>query len=999
MARRHRKGRELTKIPEAIEKVAVEILEKESPWLMQAWLPVNWTPTIAERVRSALIDRGCGDRGIHFVNKRLHEAEMERGGGPFQPLAPKRYLRVTPSRLQYITPKDLGQAKALAEAVDRLIVAIDGCRDPLTLAGIVMISGALHSFILNRKAISTLVMNCPRVEVAAGMPIVDLAHASTDQNGRRSVNPLALSRRARRYGIDDEARLIEYEDRRHPQRHVLHDATVFLLERYREAVRGTPIGAPEEALDAACQALGCETLDLKTLTRLAMGHFATWLPSWMLEVAQNPKLCPSLDPPTWNRWMHGHHDHAPTLAPNETGLVPSVLSGLPSETPQVTDARRLRRPTAALIATLRRSRDDAPLDDHALRERLETWKATYGSLGGWLVPLHDWLVAQSIGREGGAYGSQHRLKPPGLMRYASGFFHVFIEEFREIPIHGPHNSEMLSDAIHRVVARILKTRSPLPGCVGLRSFLESLPQTLWGGMVPDDLVEVGALPVHQRTRLITPQDYLAARALLEQNYGSQDLAVRMYKVTLALAWRTGLRFGELASRRMSDIRLVRWEKRVVGDLRIEGNTSYALKTRSSKRWIPLHVFLPQQEMNELYSYIEARKSMLGTACSGDDLLFGDTATPKSKTIHRHLGVVIQDVLRKITADSNVVLHDLRHSAASLLLIRLFDEGCLRGAFDSIPGYREIRAVFERGACLSHALCGDQLEHPARPHALARLMGHLDPAMTMTYYVHTADLVIGASIRHLVTLSDDAQAAIDGVHVESVKRRKRRHRAGARTRPLRTRQAPGRNAPKKTVRRRVRERHDFGLAGSYPSRHARKIVSEILAGSLSKSRRAQLGISDEVIRRIASLVDSGVSRFIPNYLELVHQSVHGGGWSDQFDLLVENAIHKRKTSWIKQLEGLSDEPMRVLFEDRDSAEDRLRVLQQNGLCSKLMIRPWGGSGSDGPKVFGLFHGSSPVLARSHLIPFFVLSALITVDRMRPVAPGEVSHQDSLQSGLG
>jgi len=957
------------------------IVVKHAPWLADDKAVPTWSSAIADRVRATVLKTGAGDQGIDVVNRLLHEAEMQ-GRGRFERLEPTRHLRVTSSRLCHVSPKDLARVNALLGAIHDQFNGMGQCQNPSTLAGIVMISGAFHSCILNRHELVALVADDRPVEAAAGMPVLDLASRDEAKGRRRRSSAATAAPNGRQR--DNDPVPAETDELPAPRRRALHDATAFLLRRYREVALEAPTFDPDSALAAASQHLGQEPLGLRTLTRLAKGYFATRLPSWLLEVVQNPVLCPSLDPPTWHRWIHGHHDHAPRLPSAEDGLIATALRVSPADAPQNMSARDLKGATTELIATLRRGRDDPPLNDQVIAERLRVWRERHGKKGGWLQLMHDWIVAQSIGRDGGAYGSQYSLKPPGLMRYASGFFRVFIEEFREIPVHHVHQPEKLHDAMERVVSRILQTRSPLPGCVGLRSFLRAIIRMHSMDEDLEDHLTVGSLPVHRRTRLITPSDYLAARKLIQQNHGSQPLVALQYKVALALAWRTGIRFGELASRQLADFRLITVDGRLIGDLRIEGNSAYAMKTRSSRRWIPLHILLTPHEMKEMHDYIDLRRAMLRGVLSEEDLLFADVATPKIKTVKADLGIFLQDLLRKVTADPNVVLHDLRHSAASLLMIRLFDEGRLRGAFDGIPGYAANRESFGTHVPLSRALCGDQIEHPSRLYALARLMGHLDPEMTMTYYVHTADLIIGATVRRLVVLPREVRSIIEGVKADSIRRRDKRRVSGAKARMGRIRETTGSASPKRPVRRRVRLRHDVGITGSYSALHARKVVEGVVSGHLSVSRSKHLGINDAIVDSVKALADSGMSRFIPRHIDFLTGAMQHDEWLADFNVLVENAVRKRRPSWVKQIDALSKEPMKVVFDNLEDAEERLRLLQKNGRCSRLVVKPWKGAADHTP-AFAIFEGCSWAPAIRPLIPVFALVALMHLDRARAIAP--------------
>ena len=957
--------------PERLSAVIHSILRANDPALASGQGQPAWNREIAARVRSEIQKRGLGDAGINLVNSMLHHSEI-RGLGTFERLEPSRQLRISASRIRYVKAEDLTSARALLDGLNQNFQAICECSDPRVVAGALLVSGALHSGILIPSHLEQLLVRTKVKESLMGLDFIALD--LTTKGLKKKIAEDDGSNNA-----DQGSNPFNAMDARtdHPHRQALQSPTAYLSRRYTKAIDRLPWPTPCAALHALTAFLGLPTINLKALTRLARGHWALQLPSWMIEVMQNPDLCCSMNESTWGRWIRAERRDADASPEPDAGLVDLSAWGGEIVSGTCTDGHRLAFATRALMSTLRRKKGESALQRHDFIERLHEWQRTHGQLGGWISTLHEWLTRQALCHEGGVFSTRNKLGPSGLLRYCSGFFHVFVEETRLVPCKTSGDTVEIERAIHRVVERILAVKSPGPGIVGFRSFLGFIAQAFRIDLELDEDFDLAGLPMSHRSRLVSPLDYRAARALIEQNHRSQPYAALRLKVALALGYRVGLRSGELGSRKVSDFVLITAEGRVIGDLRVRDNELYDLKSRSGKRTIPLHALLTPVEMRELYSFLDLRKSMLGGTGWESNLLFADIAKPRANYVDTEVCDEVAEILRRVTFDPNVVFHDLRHSAASMLMIRLHDEGRLKGAFDGLPGYAKMREEFGNHLPLSFTLCGPQADHPSRVYAAARILGHLDPRTTLMYYVHTADLIIGATIQKLSRLPPDTQSLIDGVKPDSVKRRERRRRAGSAPRRMkrtRVRAPKGANPTKK----RVYGRHDLGLAGSYSIAHARKVLFGILSGQLLESRRKELRITDEVIERVIPLANTHHPSDGELAFDAVVTALSEEGSLSGLELLIDNVVRKRKPTWIAQVEALGDSPLRIWFSTKEQAEARLEVLQRNGLHKSLRLRKAVDPKTKTSEGFEFFRHGQKQGAIEILLPMFALIALTCVD---------------------
>ncbi len=972
------KSKKKAKSEQSLRASILEILRKHDPALIEGKGVPAWSVDIADRVRKETLARGLGDLGIQCVNSFLHDAEV-RGLGPLGRLSATRNLQITASRIRYMKAEDYRFVTTLIDRINSTFGELSGCDDPHVIGGLAILSGALHSGIVIPQHLRQLLIRNTTLEEAMGFTFVclDLERRSNKAKCDQTKDTDRSNERDEKHALD-----IEKRDG-HTRRQALQPATALLVRTYRAKIDQKPWPSAIEALTAALQFLGLPTLDLGKLSRLAKGYWALHLPSWMLEVMQNPDLCPSVNQHTWNRWVRNDRERASEIPLPESGLGEEVLLGFNApEGPDCIDGNRLGTATSALISTLRRKKKEPAVDQDIFVERLKAWRQTHGQLGGWLNPLHDWLVFQATGKEGGVFSKTSPLRASALMRYCSGFFHIVMEETRLIPFAGARNDLSLEYAIQRIAQRILSTKSPMPGVVGFRNFLYLLRQKLQITPDLDECFDVAGLPVLHRCRLITLSDYRNARALIHQRYGNHPLAELQLKVALALGYRAGLRSGELCSRQIADFKFVTNEGKLQADLRIRTNEIYDLKSLSSKRTIPLHVLMTQDEMMELYSFLDMRKASLEASARESDLPFSDLAMQRARYLDREICSTIQEILRDVTFDKNVVFHDLRHSAASFMMIRILDEGQFRHAFGGIPDYAAMRSEFGDHLPLSFSLNGPQEDHPSRLYALARILGHLDPRTSLMYYVHTADFIIACALQREIRLPLAVRSMFGTIKADSLRRREQRHRSGVIPRPKK-RTLIKKGSAASNRRPRVTQRHSHGLVGSYSADTTRKILLGIVSDNLSSAKRKSFGITDDAIEKAFDVLESGMTSSDALHLFAVKEVLSKRMVLNNLDALVENVVRRRLPSWIKQVEAIGNDPLRTRFSSEQDAKERLAVLQRNGLHSHLAIRSRKSKDADEATVFDFVVPGFRIRAIQVLMPIAALVAL----GITPIAEGD------------
>ena len=188
-----------------------------------------------------------------------------------------------------------------------------------------------------------------------------------------------------------------------------------------------------------------------------------------------------------------------------------------------------------------------------------------------------------------------------------------------------------------------------------------------------------------------------------------------------------------------------------------------LKTHNSKRSIPLRPFLSYEEMRFLNDFLTRRINQEKA----------DPFSPYVFALHKQkrelISVetttdLIHECLREVTNDQTLHLHHLRHSFGTwtYLKLRATDHPFLREVFSHLPHtYMYLR----KGSRLRIELLGSSIP-PVRGYAfaVARLLGHSGPNVSMQHYLHCSDLVVWADTVRDFESSVDKGAVVSASHL-------------------------------------------------------------------------------------------------------------------------------------------------------------------------------------------------------------------------------------------
>ena len=256
------------------------------------------------------------------------------------------------------------------------------------------------------------------------------------------------------------------------------------------------------------------------------------------------------------------------------------------------------------------------------------------------------------------------------------------------------------------------------------------------------------LPVD--ANLVSFDDYLAAQKWLDTKLaeGRDPDDTLVCKLVMAMAFRLGMRRMEILGLRLQDIRM---EGGMV--CLIRHHAGRRLKTGNAKRWIPMQAFLDWRERKLLRQWVVRRSAEEDRKCLPpgsihSHYLFAIVDAKHAQERVSVEGVVdrITEALRAVTDDRRLYLHHLRHSFGSWTYLRLRapDYPMIESMFGHLPA---TASAIKASTRLRRLLLGS-IRSPSRvfAYAVARLLGHSSPAISMGHYIHVGDVILAAIVQ-------------------------------------------------------------------------------------------------------------------------------------------------------------------------------------------------------------------------------------------------------------
>jgi site-specific recombinase XerD len=280
----------------------------------------------------------------------------------------------------------------------------------------------------------------------------------------------------------------------------------------------------------------------------------------------------------------------------------------------------------------------------------------------------------------------------------------------------------------------------------------------------------GLLPVD--ATIITLEEYNEAREFIRLDIQNMpDLRVRQIaEAILILGFKCGARRMEALNLSIADL-LIKGEPWLF--IRPWGD--HALKTINAKRQIPLRSLLDEDELDVLLDCLDGAKALsknnkflfgISDKCSGFRVIPQDMIMP---IVHR--------ALREATKDTRIRFHHCRHSFATWTLLRLMlsDLESIPDLFPHLPETRTWLQDSKRFRRVLYAGDGNQTRKHLR--AVASLLGHSGPLMSLEHYIHCLDWLLphflasskllgNARAQDVATLARRAESSVYGAAVDS-----------------------------------------------------------------------------------------------------------------------------------------------------------------------------------------------------------------------------------------
>lgn len=221
---------------------------------------------------------------------------------------------------------------------------------------------------------------------------------------------------------------------------------------------------------------------------------------------------------------------------------------------------------------------------------------------------------------------------------------------------------------------------------------------------------------------------------------------QMQLALLILGFRCGLRRSETWSRRFVDFPGLGVEGISQPELLVRPTKTVGVKSVSAVRRLPLAALLPEDELRWLADFVLDRQRRWPSD-NRSALLFADPVSGDFRLTEPHVFSDLTRLLQQITGDESFRFHHLRHSFASLTLIKLMEErtgemltsgGVLQ--FDVSPDAHSI----VNDPLWRKAGVGDTSMSLA---LLSQWLGHSSERVTLRSYAHLLDFLLGYYLRN------------------------------------------------------------------------------------------------------------------------------------------------------------------------------------------------------------------------------------------------------------
>lgn len=281
-------------------------------------------------------------------------------------------------------------------------------------------------------------------------------------------------------------------------------------------------------------------------------------------------------------------------------------------------------------------------------------------------------------------------------------------------------------------------------------------------------IGMGLVPVD--ANLITIDEYLQTLAQipksvrkLRRNLPAQEKFIGAAKLIFTLSFKCGLRRMEVLKLKIADLC-----EHDPAELLTRPSEARRLKTKSSTRKLPLYALLTNLELDDFRQWKKSRlhelKSKVPTATHSElqsSFLFGIPELNFEFIPQDTLFPIIHDAMRVVTGDKSLRFHHLRHSFASWTFLRLMlsDLPDIPNIFPHLPKTNE---YLNDSSKFRDKLYGRAAPTRRHVYAVASLLGHSGPEISLEHYIHFCDILIS------LWLQNDVSAPIKKSIIQAAK---------------------------------------------------------------------------------------------------------------------------------------------------------------------------------------------------------------------------------------
>lgn len=753
-----------------IHRRLIDAFAQYAPDVLALEPGASWSPLTEAMIVSAALSPNALPADVRWVRRaitRLLDTGRQLGRWQWTGSVSKPRPKQERDRFSLVNRPDVELAEQRRSQLLSKFDSVVTCGDARVLNGALIVAAADMSAILvpellERIPLAFATSNRP-MRNSSDMSWINLPQGGADAEGKKETGNRTEWKNARRWILDDVS---------------IRLSIALSLLPYNIA----PASA-EDCLKAVASLLDLPTFSLAALHRTARARWALLLDEASFRYATTMAFGPSLPDHVFTAFLDRTRRHMTAgLQPLEgamgateeearhdllqqvdggegAGTSPGMKVDLPplaaADLPrQLEAAAALKRVFGKFVG----GEKPRPKPDQ-LKRRLEAWNQDHRRVGGWVVLMADW--ARAAIDSSYLPGTARPAEWKSVHRYLTGFAAAFLSRLAHVPpdrlMEGSEDElDAFADGFDLLRDQLARRGGASTDKEGLRQFLHFVRSVGGPQIHLDSSWSIVVSACEADANMLTEHEYTKVLAALGQRGPADGYPVARARVMTILAYRLGLRWEELQTRRFDDLKLVDGR----GTLWVRRNPYFRGKTRASIRKIPIELLLTPQELREVGRFTKLAQDV-APARSPDSYLFADpydlTRPPATTMTHDWIVTAI----RHETGDQTLVFHHLRHSAATHLFARLMIASPPPW---TIADWPRTRGTAMDWAQFARGLTGRTPTDASRLFAVSKLLGHSEPTTTMRYYVHLADLALAWAVHR-----ERAGPAADVARRDGIKR--------------------------------------------------------------------------------------------------------------------------------------------------------------------------------------------------------------------------------------